>query len=558
MIGKFILSCRNQKVITTRDKRKLFVPCGYCYDCAVRKANHANALCQSAASSYPFVFKIDLSYNETFVPKMRLVETVSPSHKRYIKCIDITKRPLKTKGKFGDYTKRFATYGKVIHIINSTFDNPLFSEFYAKSEALPPIDDPRRNSFKPLPRYTLRYSRFADVVNFIKRLRFYLASEDIEAISYYAVSEYGPQTFRPHFHLEIFGSDPRLLQRLEKCVSKAWKYGNYICELANSKGGSSAYISSYINSFTHLPIFLRGENVKPRASHSIRLGAAVSSVVRDYIYKNFARSIGTVSIPCGSGVYKYYPTPTIVNTLFPRCYDYSNKHISDLYKLYQVYPKLSRIYNTTRCSGIVDSVLRYGTALLSGQGKYIVDSFLRLLHITRHYSVEENGMIRSIIPAHEFDDSCRSEKWLILSTPSYYDEILGQDPLTLAPRELDSYTLRIWNRIYSSVCLSKYVHEFCCKNVTFDEWFEMLVAFHKKLPLTRLGQFYRMQEDYIKYTNDHECDLFYPIRENEPEFDYSTVVQGNLFIQHDISSRDLEYSSRVKHKEHNDLNKIFC
>lgn len=535
------------------------VPCGYCPDCATRKANRANALCQSAASSHPFVFKVDLSYNEIYVPKMKLIECVSKTHRRYIKCVDITKRPLKTKGKHGDYSKRFPTYGKVIHYINSYFDDPLFQEFYSKSEAIPPENSPRYRFFKPLPRYTLRYAYFKDVRDFIKRLRFYLAYEDIEGISYYAASEYGPQTFRPHFHLELFGNDPRLFEKLEGCVSKAWQYGTYVCEPADSKGGCSNYVSSYINSFTHLPVFLRGENVRPRSSHSIRLGASLSSFVRDYIYEDVSRAFGESCVPCGSGVYKYFPTSTNLNTLFPRCYDYSNKHISELYKLYTIYPKLARIYRTKRCSELTDNILRYNTRFLSQQDCYIVDSFLKQLHITKHYYVSDDyGTVYHVIPEHGFDESSSSSKWLHLSTPEYYDEILGMNPLTLASRELDDYTLRLWNRVYSSVLLSKYVHEFCCKKMGFDEWFEMLVAFYKKLPLTRLGQFYRMQEDYIKQTNDSSCDCFYPIRDNDPEFDYQTCYQQDLFLQSDIKQRDLEYSKRVKHKELNDANKIFC
>lgn len=559
MISKYILSCRNQKTITTKDGRKMVVPCGYCPDCATKRANHANALCQSAASSHPFVIKIDLTYDEVCVPKMLLKEVVTKDHRKYIQCIDITKRPLKTKGKHGDYTKRFKTYGKVIHSINSTFDNPLFQEFYEKSEATPPRDSPRFKTFRPLPRYTLRYSCFKDCQDFLKRLRFYLTRETDSVFSYYFVSEYGPQTFRPHFHGVLFTSDPRLVQAVKKCVSKAWKYGDYVCELANNKGGSTSYVSSYINSFSHLPVFLRGENVKPRSSHSFHLGEINAKFVRDYIYRDASRAFGKNSVPIGSGVYKYYPSSTNINTLFPRCYDYGNKHISELYKLYTIYPKLSRIYKTEQCSTIVDNLMRYQVGFLSQQESYIVKSFLHNLHVTPHYYVEDsNGTIRPILPSHEFDLSASKEKWLCLSSPEYYDSIIGQDPLTLAPRDLDDYTLRLWHRIYSAVRLSKYVHEFCCERISFDEWFEMLVAFHKRLPLTRLGQFYQMQEEYIQYTNDKECDVFYPVQETNPEFDYTTCYQQNLFLQESLKDRDLQYAKRVKHKELNDANKIFC
>lgn len=552
-LGKVISNCRNPKTIKLRNGKTLTVPCGYCIDCAVSKANRNNALCQQAASSYPFVFKIDLSYSDIYVPKMKLYEAKDSCGRRYIRCIDVTKRPLKTKGKHGDYTSRFSTYGKCIHTINSTFDDELFKKFYTKSEAIPPSGSPRRATFRPLERYMLRYARYRDCQDFVKRLRFYLSQVSDSTFSYFAVSEYGPQTFRPHFHLVLFVDDPQFVSSLEGCVSKAWKFGTYVCELANNRNALTCYSASYLNSFTHLPVYLRGELVRPRSSHSFFLSKSVASQLRDYIYKDASRALGAVGVPYHAGVYKYFPTATNLRTLYPRTYDYGNKNLSELRELYEIYPKLQRIFGNQRCSDHVRDVMRYaGNRLVLGNNSFIINRLLNLCHISRWTVIRDSY-------GHTIDLSKDSNTpWLHLIPLDVYDDV-DTDPINfiVKPKPLDDYNLRIYSRLYNVVRISKYVHDFCCEHVSFDSWFEMLVDVYKRLPLTRLGAFYEAQREYVRLTNDQLCEIFYPDN-GDPSFDYQTVYENNLFVKHLNEDKDLQYSKRVKHKELNDANLIFC
>lgn len=45
---------------------------------------------------------------------------------------------------------------------------------------------------------------YSDFQNFMKRLRYYLGAESVR---YFACGEYGPKTFRPHYHAILFGVD---------------------------------------------------------------------------------------------------------------------------------------------------------------------------------------------------------------------------------------------------------------------------------------------------------------------------------------------------------------
>lgn len=74
-----------------------------------------------------------------------------------------------------------------------------------------------------------------DVQLFLKKLRKAL---DVK-IRYYCVGEYGERTFRPHYHLIIFG----IGKESESVIEKAWKKGNIVVGDVNIK--SIKYCAKY-------------------------------------------------------------------------------------------------------------------------------------------------------------------------------------------------------------------------------------------------------------------------------------------------------------------------
>ena len=70
---------------------------------------------------------------------------------------------------------------------------------------------------------TFRVAVLQDVSLFIKRLRKALYGSKKGALRYFAVSEYGPKTLRPHFHVILFGLPPFTIRRIECLVKKAWR-----------------------------------------------------------------------------------------------------------------------------------------------------------------------------------------------------------------------------------------------------------------------------------------------------------------------------------------------
>jgi hypothetical protein len=73
-----------------------------------------------------------------------------------------------------------------------------------------------------------------DLDLFLKRLRSYYLDEKLR---YYAISEYGPTSFRPHWHLLLFSNSERFSETICENVSKAWSYGR--CDASLSRGFKS-------------------------------------------------------------------------------------------------------------------------------------------------------------------------------------------------------------------------------------------------------------------------------------------------------------------------------
>lgn len=75
-----------------------------------------------------------------------------------------------------------------------------------------------------------------DVTNFLKRLRWNLG---LQRVRYFAVGEYGESTWRPHYHLALFGVMDQDL------IESSWGRGNVHVGFLTPE--SASYMASYLN-----------------------------------------------------------------------------------------------------------------------------------------------------------------------------------------------------------------------------------------------------------------------------------------------------------------------
>lgn len=93
-----------------------------------------------------------------------------------------------------------------------------------------------------------------DLQNFLKRLR-----KEIHPrlIRFYGVGEYGDKSWRPHYHLIIFGLSPTEGKIVEKC----WKEG--FIKMGTAEGKSFSYVAGYVVKKMTNPKDRRLEGRKP-------------------------------------------------------------------------------------------------------------------------------------------------------------------------------------------------------------------------------------------------------------------------------------------------------
>ena len=114
------------------------------------------------------------------------------------------------------------------------------------------------------------FLNYVDVQNYIKRLRKHLFQQldSYETLHFYAVGEYGPVHFRPHYHLLLFTNSEKVAEVLRYCHSKSWKLGR--SDFQRSAGGASSYVASYVNSLCSAPLLYRScRSFRPKSRASV-------------------------------------------------------------------------------------------------------------------------------------------------------------------------------------------------------------------------------------------------------------------------------------------------
>ena len=114
------------------------------------------------------------------------------------------------------------------------------------------------------------FLNYVDVQNYIKRLRKHLFQKlgSYETLHFYAVGEYGPVHFRPHYHLLLFTNSDKVAEVLRYCHDKSWRLGR--SDFQRSAGGAGSYVASYVNSLCSAPLLYRScRAFRPRSRASV-------------------------------------------------------------------------------------------------------------------------------------------------------------------------------------------------------------------------------------------------------------------------------------------------
>lgn len=287
---KAVDHCQHRSFITNKyTGARIAVDCGQCDYCIHKRAQKASMRVKTAGSAFKYSFFVTLTYDNEHVPLLYckvlhseyedVIGISGDIHfgDEYHSYIPVSEYQCDDSSAlrhvFFEQVQGTVPYDREIKEYVPVKDNWFLSmdairSFISKTQAVEKTDysvseQYGRDNLIP-------FLNYVDVQNYIKRLRKYLFQQlgSYETLHFYAVGEYGPVHFRPHFHLSLFTDSDQVAEVLRKCHDKSWKFGR--SDFQRSTGGSSSYIASYINSLSVAPLLYRScRAFKPRSRASI-------------------------------------------------------------------------------------------------------------------------------------------------------------------------------------------------------------------------------------------------------------------------------------------------
>lgn len=287
---KAVDHCQYRSFITNKyNGKRIAVDCGQCDYCIRKRAQKASMRVKTAGSAFKYCYFVTLTYSNENIPLFSCEVLHSESETVLNDSGDIVYGyenheyvPVSEYTPKGDLfslqhiffkqvqgTVPFDRIGKAYVPIQANWFVSLdaMRSFINKTESDTPygVDGSlsRRYGHNLIP-----FLNYVDVQNYIKRIRKHLSKYTNEKISFYAVGEYGPVHFRPHFHLLLFTNSEEVTKVIRECHTKSWTLGRSDFQLSN--GGAASYVASYINSLHNAPLLYRScSGFKPRSRASL-------------------------------------------------------------------------------------------------------------------------------------------------------------------------------------------------------------------------------------------------------------------------------------------------
>ena len=282
--------CQHRSFITNKyNGARIAVDCGQCDYCIHKKAKKASMRVKTAGSAFKYSYFVTLTYDNAHIPLMTCKVLHSNyediigisgdihfgyEHHQYIpvseyKCDDNSM----LRHIFFEQVQGTVSYDREIKEYVPVKDNWFLSmdairSFIYKTQSV-------ENTIYPAAEQyglgnLIPFLNYVDVQNYIKRLRKHLFQQlgKYETLHFYAVGEYGPVHFRPHYHLLLFTNSEEVSQVLRYCHDKSWKLGR--SDFQRSAGGAGSYVASYVNSLCSAPLLYRScRAFRPKSRSSI-------------------------------------------------------------------------------------------------------------------------------------------------------------------------------------------------------------------------------------------------------------------------------------------------
>lgn len=282
--------CQYRSFITNRyNGARIAVDCGQCDYCIHKRAQKASMRVKTAGSAFKYSYFVTLTYDNEHIPLMNCTVLHSEYEDvvgisgdihfgdEYHKYIPVSEYQCNDSSMlrhiFFEQVQGTVPFDREIKEYVPVKDNWFLSmdairSFIYKTQSVDKTDYPASEQYGR--DNLIPFLNYVDVQNYIKRLRKYLYKQlgSYETLHFYAVGEYGPVHFRPHYHLLLFTNSEKVSAVLRHCHDKSWKLGR--SDFQRSAGGAASYVASYVNSLSAAPLLYRScRAFRPKSRASV-------------------------------------------------------------------------------------------------------------------------------------------------------------------------------------------------------------------------------------------------------------------------------------------------
>lgn len=287
----------------------------------------------------------------------------------------------------------------------------------AQGLELPELDFDLNSSWYAEPQHNPYATGFGfcykpDIQKFIKRLRIKLirhyGNVSSSKIRYFIASEYGPVTYRPHFHGVLFCDDERIARDMPRLIRESWSLcASERCDVQLVSGSAPQYVAKYVNGFARLPQVLTTQFTRP--FHLASKNPALGSFKIDekdlfdcFVNNNFERP--TVDAKTGEITFSLFPNK-VLSRYFRKYSGYGESNFDYELRLYKKYAtgNYRKIYDSVE-HRYIECHLR-GDEYLKQEGSFKYKDYLwykcvtRLLHSS--FSFPKRNEFGYVVGMHE-------------------------------------------------------------------------------------------------------------------------------------------------------------
>jgi hypothetical protein len=548
---KAVDHCQHRSFITNKyTGARIAVDCGQCDYCIHKKAKKASMRVKTAGSAFKYSYFVTLTYDNEHVPlfKCEVLDDVYDDvlnesgdiHFGYEKhsfipvseysCADSSQ----LRHIFFTQIQGTVPFNRTSSKYEEVKDNWFLSmdairSFIAKTKTGSPYGENGMLS----DRYganLIPFLNYVDVQNYIKRLRKHLFQSlgSYETLHFYAVGEYGPVHFRPHYHLLLFTNSDEVAQVLRHCHDKSWKLGR--SDFQRSAGGACSYVASYVNSLCSAPLLYRScRAFRPKSRASVGFFEKGCSFVEDEDpYAQIEKKIDSV---VNGRIYNFAgvsvrstPPLSYIRTLLPR---FSSARNDDATAIARILCAVHRTPQRIAKFEFID---------------YKQDSILSLVRIYYQYL-----KVQTILTD---DDK------IILHASRCLTRFCNSS----SDVDIESYI----NKLYR---LFLYVYKFFRNWHLPDFGSDVSAYFGRIMFIIKTGIEYEKKADYKSLRNAYDLRSHYPeisdcmfaLPQNGQEIDVlSNISRETIQLLEQLRYRSSTFCrDMIKHKKLNDANNIF-